>query len=410
METEAAPGIDLPPTLGEGCTILYVDLKEETTCVAEDGSFKVLYETDGAKKYNGRIRIVCKCSASGHPKKRKTNEDDESIDTFSTLFTKQRRRVSLRIGCPWKIVAWANTKPLSDDTLLTISKVSNVHTCKPSVERLEEVQERTTESTHLPRRTLESLYTLVRYGADTKRIRLFIINEKLNLKTDAQSIVNLKLLMLRRTGGLPQKLHKHTSTSLQTDITSICKVDEITDVFAELQKIEQPEGLRIRHALEFTRLQIKGFDYRLRVGEDGELLSCIWMTARMRARLRLYGGLIFLDGKAKANIEEWPIFFPTILDCYSKAHRVAVAVSYVEDGATTQFVITQLRSMCPEWSETPTIQMDSKVSSDTIQEVCPFANVQVCTFHWLTLVVPKVCQLLILRYPVFSLCLLSVMS
>jgi hypothetical protein len=113
---------------------------------------------------------------------------------------------------------------------------------------------------------------------------MFLINERLNLKTDAQSIVNLKLLMLRRTGGLPQKLHKHTSTSLQTDITSICKVDEITDVFAELQRIEQPEGLRIRHALEFTRLKIKGFDYRLRVGgEDGELLSCIWMTARMRA-------------------------------------------------------------------------------------------------------------------------------
>ena len=60
METEGSPGIDLPPTLGEGCTILYVDLKEETTCVAEDGSFKVLYETDGAKTYKGRITIVCR--------------------------------------------------------------------------------------------------------------------------------------------------------------------------------------------------------------------------------------------------------------------------------------------------------------------------------------------------------------
>ncbi len=46
------------------------------------------------------------------------------------------------------------------------------------VERLEEVRERTTESNHLPRRTLESLYTLVRYGADTKRIRMFLINER----------------------------------------------------------------------------------------------------------------------------------------------------------------------------------------------------------------------------------------
>ncbi len=216
MESEGSPGIDLPPTLVEGCTILYADLKEETTCVAEDGNFKVIYETDGAKKYNGRTRIVCKCSASGHPKKRKTNEDDESMDTFGTLFTKQRRRVSLRIGCPWIVVAWANTKPLSDDTLLTISKVNNVHTCKPSVELLEEVRERTTESKHLPRRTLESLHTLVRYGADTKRIRLFLINERLNLKTDAQSFVNLKLLMLW-TGGLPQILHKHTNEYITTN-------------------------------------------------------------------------------------------------------------------------------------------------------------------------------------------------
>ncbi len=93
METEGSPGIDLPPTLGEGCTILYVDLKEETTCVAEDGSFKVLYETDGAKKYKARTRIVCECSASGHAKKRKTkNEDDESIDTFGTLFTRKLLR------------------------------------------------------------------------------------------------------------------------------------------------------------------------------------------------------------------------------------------------------------------------------------------------------------------------------
>jgi hypothetical protein len=52
MESEGSPGIDLPATLGECCTILYADLKEETTYVAEDGNFKVLYETDGAKKYD----------------------------------------------------------------------------------------------------------------------------------------------------------------------------------------------------------------------------------------------------------------------------------------------------------------------------------------------------------------------
>jgi hypothetical protein len=120
-------------------------------------------------------------------------------------------------------------------------------------------------------------------------------------------------------------------------------------VFAELQRIEQPEGRRIRDALEYTRLQIPGFDYRVRVGKDGELLSCIWQTARMRTRLRMYGDLMYLDGKAKANVEEWPIFFPTILDCNGRAQRVGVAVSYVEDGATTAFILEQLLSLCPDW-------------------------------------------------------------
>jgi hypothetical protein len=54
--------------------------------------------------------------------------------------------------------------------------------------------------------------------------------------------------------------------SLQTRVTSIWKKDEITSVFAELSRIEKPEGQRVRNALEYTRLQIPGFDYRAQVG------------------------------------------------------------------------------------------------------------------------------------------------
>ena len=69
----------------------------------------------------------------------------------------------------------------------------------------------------------------------------------------------------------------------------------------------------------------------------------------MRARLRMYGGLLYLDAKAKANVEEWPIYFPTVLDPEGKARRVGVAVSYVEDGPATQFILQQLRDLCPDW-------------------------------------------------------------
>ena len=41
---------------------------------------------------------------------------------------------------------------------------------------------------------LASMHALVRYGVDTRRFRMFIIDNKLDLRTDAKSIANLKLL------------------------------------------------------------------------------------------------------------------------------------------------------------------------------------------------------------------------
>ncbi len=74
-------------------------------------------------------------------------------------------------------------------------------------------------------------------------------------------------------------------------------------MFADLLKRDIPDAYRIRNALEVARLRIDGFDYRIRVGNDNELLSCIWQTGRMRARLRMYGQILHLDGKANANVE-----------------------------------------------------------------------------------------------------------
>ncbi len=65
---------------------------------------------------------------------------------------------------------------------------------------------------------------------------------------------------------------------------------------------EIPESNRIRNALEVVRHRIESFNYRIRVGDDNELLSCTCQTGRMRARLRMYGQIEHLDGKAKANV------------------------------------------------------------------------------------------------------------
>jgi hypothetical protein len=119
---------------------MYADLRAKVSGFADDGRFKVNYETDSAKKYKGRTRLLCKCSAAGHArsKRKRQQNDDADVDTLrsSRLVSKARlrRRVSLKTGCPWRIVAWSNTKPLSDDTLMTVSVIHNVHNCNSCAE------------------------------------------------------------------------------------------------------------------------------------------------------------------------------------------------------------------------------------------------------------------------------------
>jgi hypothetical protein len=117
----------------------------EISRYASAGHFKVNYETDSRNRYNGRTRILCKCSLAGQStgqrkKKRAVNEDDENDESLTSLFPKTRGRPSLRTGCPWRIVAWSETKPLCGETLVSISLINNVHNCKPCEERLEVIR------------------------------------------------------------------------------------------------------------------------------------------------------------------------------------------------------------------------------------------------------------------------------
>jgi hypothetical protein len=124
----------------QGTTMNYANLKAEIARCASNGFFKVNYETDSGTKYKGRTRILCKCSAAGKPKsKRKKEEEDDDFDTLPTLFSKSRRRVSLKTGCPWRIEAWCDTKTICGDSKVTVSLVSNQHNCNPCEELLGEV-------------------------------------------------------------------------------------------------------------------------------------------------------------------------------------------------------------------------------------------------------------------------------
>jgi hypothetical protein len=65
----------------------------------------------------------------------------------------------------------------------------------------------------------------------------------------------------------------------------------------------------------------------------------------------------------QANVEEWSLFLPTI-DSEGKLRQFAVAVSYIEDGDSVSFILESLATMTPGWTDSPTIETDSKLSEN----------------------------------------------
>ena len=366
-------GEDIGIEVGDIAT--FTQLRETITTFAASNQFLTNVRQDTTPKYNGKTRIRFACKAAGKQRSRKHDEVTEK---------RRRNRDSLRTNCPWHITGYADVTPPLPESPITVTSMKLQHNCKPSNEKVTELTQRSTSPGKIPMDILASMHALVRYGVDTRRFRMFIIDNKLDLRTDAKSIANLKLLVGRSFKD--DKINQCTVRSLQRPIESLCQQDEITSLFADLLNREIPESNRIRNALEVARHRIEGFDYRIRVGDDNELLSCTWQTGRMRARLRMYGQIVHLDGKAKANVEEWPLYLPTVIDCEGKLRRVAVAVSYVEDGNAVSFILCSLRSLTPGWTTSPTIQMDSKIGPEIILNDFPLANVQVYTLYCLILV------------------------
>ena len=56
---------------------------------------------------------------------------------------------------------------------------------------------------------------------------------------------------------------------------------------------ESVDNLRIVH--KGLKYQVKGYDYRITTDSENRFSGTVWMTGRMRARLRRYGIFLFLD-------------------------------------------------------------------------------------------------------------------
>jgi hypothetical protein len=54
-------------------------------------------------------------------------------------------------------------------------------------------------------------------------------------------------------------------------------------------------------ALEKLKAAGNGFDFRLLVDKDNNLLAAVWMNGRQRARLGRYGEMVGVDATAGTN-------------------------------------------------------------------------------------------------------------
>jgi hypothetical protein len=245
-----------------------------------------------------------------------------------------------------------------------------------------------TSGCKVPVHVLAEMASAMRMHPDTRQIRLLLASHKIKLPADdAQSICNLKLAVAR-------KVAKGEIITQDLDLDDDRFHDDLGALFqAEFQRnVEEQTAGEIVSLLEHLRTEIEGFDYRVQAEQQGEKLvarSVIWQTARMRARLRMYGQALFFDGKDKANEERWPIFLHTVVTPNKKIGRGAVGLSLEEDGVALRFMLESMKSMTPGWTDAPTIFMDGKLSERDVLEVFPPGHAMICTWHWLALNLSK---------------------
>lgn len=133
----------------------------------------------------------------------------------------------------------------------------------------------------------------------------------------------------------------------------------------------------------------EGFDYRIQVSNTNQMTAAVWMTARQKKRLQIYGDVLFLDGTESTNAERFCLFLPTILNSEKKIYRVAAAVCEIECNNAFKFILSSMVDMCPGWcTNSLTIFKDGKIGETSILDICPESNVHLCIWHWLSLDLP----------------------
>ena len=110
---------------------------------------------------------------------------------------------------------------------------------------------------------------------------------------------------------------------------------------------ESVDNLRIVH--KGLKYQVKGYDYRITTDSENRFSGTVWMTGRMRARLRRYGIFLFLDdSRSGINSSGFCFWNVVVINEEGKVYTVMGAMTMGASNEAVEWLLKMMVEMCPE--------------------------------------------------------------
>jgi len=110
---------------------------------------------------------------------------------------------------------------------------------------------------------------------------------------------------------------------------------------------ESVDNLRIVH--KGLKCQVKGYDYRITTDSENRFSGTVWMTGRMRARLRRYGIFLFLDdSRSGINSSGFCFWNVVVINEEGRVYTVMGAMTMGASNEAVEWLLKMMVEMCPE--------------------------------------------------------------
>ena len=98
--------------------------------------------------------------------------------------------------------------------------------------------------------------------------------------------------------------------------------------------------------------QVKGYDFRITTDSEKRFTGTAWQTGRMRARLRRYGTIIFLDdSRSGINSSGFCFWNVVVIDEEGRVQTTMGAMTMGASDEAVEWILKSMVEMCPEVKE-----------------------------------------------------------